>query len=337
MDPPTLLAPPLRLLLIGAFLALGAPTLARAGRSTRAQHETVAPGVSSAEKAFYARQAEAAHARMLHSVLNSTAGSDMAWQPTDNATQSASSRRSLQQSCINKRWMDFTQSKTPPGFFVEYGSATADQEGLRLNSWYPRGTRSQPQNTRMYYDNVVRNSPYLFNTNERPYTHLMVWFRGAPDNGKNSAVYLIQPRSNLGVNAPEHGVQDGSRDEIDFVEMYGLSGIAEYNLFSRGKMPGGAPWNHNALRPGYTSFMYEVFLVKGRYMKIQCLDPNTRAVLSVKSDFPSNLVPTNPMRLYASIWDCYWTSGDPKKCGRQFGSTSWMSLRGMWLDTCNAF
>lgn len=234
-------------------------------------------------------------------------------------------------SCVNYCWQDFTNwgsSGSKLGWVVETGREEFDGEGWRLHSW-ANGAGSYGSNTRMYLEGDS-NWPVWFNTPRNPKTQIMAWFRGAPDSGKNSNVYLIENQSN------NNGMQNGRLDEVDLVEMYGSTSKSELNVYTRGTsiLPGSNPISYGIDNPGRRDYMYEMYLERGVNLTMWVRSPNMRINTWLsRQEFTSAKyrVPTNAMRLHAGIWDC---SNYPSFCPGKFTGDASMVLKGLWIHNC---
>jgi len=179
---------------------------------------------------------------------------------------------------------DFTNNQTHPGYKLEYGQQEPSVEGWRFHS-SANGDGVDGSSARFYYD-------FLFN-DANPCTFIQARMRGAPDAGKNSNVYLIEPHVN--------GKQNGSVDEVDIVEVYGAWNKAEWCVYRKGPSHKNGPGKYKVSNPGWNAYTYRIFLVKGSYLSFTCLGPDNQ-VLGEPKEFFGGDVPQNPMRLYSGIW-----------------------------------
>ncbi|GIL86877.1 hypothetical protein Vretifemale_15059, partial [Volvox reticuliferus] len=233
--------------------------------------------------------------------------------------------------CINRCWVDFQNGQNAKtwGWVLNIGYAHLDWEGWRMHST-ANGVGVRNSNTRVHFDGGNAKNPYFFNTAKNPKTSIMVWLRGAPDAGKNSNLYLMESRG-----GSDDGIQKGYRiDEIDLVEMYGSKSSSERCVYSN---PGSnrfiktGPNAYSTRDPGREAYMYELYLERGRYLKMWAFHPSNRNnILGMQEYSGSDVVPDSNLRMYAGIWDCSSESWCPGK----FSGDASMVIKGIWIHTC---
>jgi hypothetical protein len=234
------------------------------------------------------------------------------------------------------RFGNFENFGTAPGYDAEYGSQGPGQEGWIMQSnpgsWSSRLRFTVP-----------------FNDGSAPYTLIRASFRGAPDNGKDSYVALREQRCADAPPPPPGTPPLPLCDEVDIVEYYGYppDQRSEWALFQSGAAAGTnagsgrypAPTNQN---PGLNVYNYELYLESGNYIRLR-FATRTGPILGEWERHSSEglYVPTQPMYLYAGIWDCS-SGGDPPKqkadgfCwdgSEPFQGDSWCALHALYMET----
>lgn len=229
------------------------------------------------------------------------------------------------QGCLN-RFDDFRNFGTAPGYTVEYGPQGPGSEGWEMHSVGVGGS------SRLRFD-------YSFNDGSTPFTMIRAWFRGAPDDGKNSYV-VLRDRTCADQAAPI-----GCGDELDLVEYYGLPGEqrAEWTIYQPRNSTdnvghGGYPAYAYPDDPGHADlYSYTVYLEKGNYIELAVQAPNGATLGTWGRHSSDGYVPSNSMYLYAGIWDCSSIDPNHEFCSSASGpyrGDSWFALQALSMVTC---
>ena len=154
--------------------------------------------------------------------------------------------------------------------------------------------------------------------------------RGAPDNGKNSYVTLIEQ---FCANNPGKGFCD----EIDIVEYYGQTSHqrSEFTVHKNGQQDpvGFFVWptplpSTSPQAPGHCQTSYGIYLEPGTYLNAQLYAPDGSTVYTWEADSSQQYIPTQSMNLYVGIWDI--GQGTPPSNvdvpPGSFTGDSWMAL-----------
>ena len=171
----------------------------------------------------------------------------------------------------------------------------------------------------------MRYAKYTFNGHPKATTRIKVQVRGAPNGGKNSAVYLIQTKGIYTLNA---AVQDGTKDEVDMFEYYGGSNRETMNVFRKGKQVVGYPQTLTRVtRAGKEFYTYELILNnEKRFMSVAVY--NSTGIEVDRREMTGDLVPSNPMELFFVLWDCSsWCSG-------KVSTDTWMAVKSVVIEAC---
>ena len=174
----------------------------------------------------------------------------------------------------------------------------------------------------------MRFKDYTFNSHGNAITHIAVNMRGAPDGGKNSNAYLMQTNGQFNLDA---GVQDGRKDEIDFIEYYGGSNKATYCLYRNGRKVNGFEKTYSVSDAGRRQYKYEIVL-DNRNRELWYFLSIDGGALFDSFRVTGQDVPSNPMELFIGIWDC---SGWGDWCPGRFDSDSSMVVQSVWVQECS--
>jgi hypothetical protein len=211
---------------------------------------------------------------------------------------------------IGNHYADFSNFGTSPDWTPEYGTQEPGGEGWIMHS---QGNTS----SRMTFN-------YPVNDGSSPHTVVRAWMRGAPDNGKNSYVSLIEQ---LCADNPGNNFCD----EIDIVEYYGQPSAprSEFTIHQNGQRDnvGFMVWPAPAdPGPGHIQTSYDIYLEPGNYLSCLTLGSWDRH----SSD---GYVPPRPMNLYVGIWDIGSIGINVDPPG-SFTGDSWMALSAIqvWTD-----
>jgi hypothetical protein len=213
---------------------------------------------------------------------------------------------------------NFENFGTSPDWTPEYGTQEAGQEGWIMHS---QGDTS----SRMTFN-------YTLNDGSSPYTEVLARLRGAPDNGKNSYVTLIEQ-----LCADNPGTY--FCDEIDIVEYYGQTSDqrSEFTVHQNGQRNYTyyMVWPTGANDPGHNQTGYNMYLEPGNFMDYSLYDANGNN-LGGWSLYASDgaYIPTRPMNLYVGIWDIGLALGTCVDIPPgSFPGDSWMALSQVWIWT----
>ena len=217
------------------------------------------------------------------------------------------------------RICNFVNFGTAPDFTTEGGNQGPGQEGWIMHS------QGVDDSSRLRFN-------FPFNDGSLPYTSISAFFRGAPNNGKNSYVCLREQR------CADDPTQVGC-DEIDIVEYYGQSSHhrAEFTVYqSGGGQVGTMPWP-TPTDPGNDAYSYALYLERGNYMAWSLYDASGQNKLGAWDRHVSQgYVPTQPMNLYVGIWDCSSRGGAQSWCFDPPGPDTgdcWMALHSLYLNS----
>ncbi len=215
----------------------------------------------------------------------------------------------------------FENFGTAPDYTTQGGTQGPGQEGWIMHS------QGSGDSSRLKFN-------FPFNDGSAPYTYIRAWMRGAPDNGKNSYVTLLEQR------CAEEG--QSRCDEVDIVEYYGQSSRhrSEFTIYQNGNTHGnvGTQVWPAPTDPGQDTYSYTVYLERNNYMRWFFQRPDGLQLGEWDRHISQAYVPAQPMYLYVGIWDC--SSRDPT--GTQgwcfdppgpFTGDSWMALQGLYIDT----
>lgn len=197
---------------------------------------------------------------------------------------------------LGNRFANFTNNGSSPDWTPDYGIQGPGGEGWILHS---KGNAS---------------SRFVFNYNiadgSSPGYMVRVWVRGAPDNGKNSYVSLIEQYC-----ADHPSAQNAYCDEIDIVEYYGQTSHqrSEFTVHKNGQ-PGAANWfvwptpgpSSSPQAPGHAQTSYSIYLEPGTYLDagLEAPDGHTVYDWSIHNTDPgAPYIPSRLMKLYVGIWD----------------------------------
>lgn len=171
----------------------------------------------------------------------------------------------------------------------------------------------------------LRFKDHTFNSRANAKTHIVVTMRGAPNDGKNSYAYLIQTNGQLNLDA---AVQDGTKDQILFCDIYGPS-KATYNVFRNGRTTGGFPRTYPLSDAGRRQYKYEIILDnQNKYLQF-FLSMDDGPLFDRYYVIGRN-VPTNPMELFIGIRDCSGNSW----CPGRFDNDASMVVQSVWVQEC---
>jgi hypothetical protein len=214
-------------------------------------------------------------------------------------------------------YADFTNFGTSPYWTPEYGTQEAGGEGWIMHS---DGNTS----SRMRFN-------YTLNDGSSPYTRVIARLRGAPDNGKNSYVTLIEQ------SCADNPGGKYACDEIDIVEYYGQTSYqrSEFTVYQNGQQGSSYTmvWPTQANDPGHTQTYYNIYLEPGNYLWWGLYDLNGNFLGSWDKHSSDGYIPTRPMNLYVGIWDIGASLGicvdNPPG---SFTGDSWMALSLIEVD-----
>jgi len=218
---------------------------------------------------------------------------------------------------IGNHYADFSNFGTSPDWTPEYGTQEPGGEGWIMHS---QGNTS----SRMRFN-------YPLNDGSSPHTMVRVWMRGAPDNGKNSYVSLIEQ---LCADNPGNNFCD----EIDIVEYYGQTSAprSEFTVHQNGQRDnvGFMVWPAPA-DSGHNQTSYSIYLEPGNYLSWALYAPDglTLGTWDTHSTQGFGYVPSRPMNLYVGIWDIGSIGINVDPPG-SFTGDSWMALSAIqvWTD-----
>jgi hypothetical protein len=213
----------------------------------------------------------------------------------------------------------FKNYGTAPDYTTQGGTQGPGQEGWIMHS------QGSGDPSRLKFN-------FPFNDGSAPYTYIEAWMRGAPDNGKNSYVALIEQRC----------TEDGQSlcDEIDLVEYYGQTSHhrSEFTIYQNGNTHGnvGTQVWPAPTDPGHDMYSYGVYLERGNYMNWWFRAPDGYELGSWDRHISQAYVPAQPMYLYVGIWDCSGRENAQNWCfdpPGPFTGDSWMALQGLYINT----
>jgi len=219
---------------------------------------------------------------------------------------------------IGNHFADFANFGTSADWTPEYGTQEAGGEGWIMHS---QGDTS----SRMVFN-------YPVNDGSSPHTVVRAWIRGAPDNGKNSYVTLIeQPCAD--------NPQGNFCDEIDIVEYYGQTSNprSEFTVHQNGQEPnaGFMVWPTPS-DPGHIQTSYDIYLEPGNYLSWDLYAPDgaTLGTWDIHSTDGFGYVPSRTMNLYVGIWDIGSIGINVDNPPGSFTGDSWMALSAIqvWTD-----
>jgi len=210
---------------------------------------------------------------------------------------------------IGNHFASFSNFGTSADWTPEYGTQEPGGEGWIMHS---QGTAS----SRMKFN-------YPVNDGSSPHTVVRAWMRGAPDNGKNSYVSLIEQ---LCADNPGNNFCD----EIDLVEYYGQPSAprSEFTIHQNGQRDnvGFMVWPTPAdPGPGHIQTSYDIYLEPGNYLSWHLYAPNGFTLGSWDRHSSDGYVPSRPMNLYVGIWDIGSIGINVDPPG-SFTGDSWMAL-----------
>jgi hypothetical protein len=220
---------------------------------------------------------------------------------------------------IGNHFADFSNFGTSADWTPEYGTQEAGGEGWIMHS---QGDTS----SRMVFN-------YPVNDGSSPHTMVRAWMRGAPDNGKNSYVTLIEP---FCADNPGNFC-----DEIDIVEYYGQTSDprSEFTIHQNGQEPnaGWMVWPTPAdPGPGHIQTSYSIYLEPGNYLSwaLYAPDGSTLGSWDTHSTDGFGYVPSRTMNLYVGIWDIGSIGINVDNPPGSFTGDSWMALSAIqvWTD-----
>jgi hypothetical protein len=221
---------------------------------------------------------------------------------------------------IGNHFADFANFGTSADWTPEYGTQEAGGEGWIMHS---QGDTS----SRMVFN-------YPINDGSSPHTMVRAWVRGAPDNGKNSYVTLIEP---FCADNPSGNYCD----EIDIVEYYGQTSDprSEFTVHQNGQVPnaGWMVWPTPAdPGPGHIQTSYSIYLEPGNYLSWALYAPDglTLGTWDTHSTDGFGYVPSRSMNLYVGIWDIGSIGINVDNPPGSFTGDSWMALSAIqvWTD-----
>jgi hypothetical protein len=213
---------------------------------------------------------------------------------------------------------------TAPGYTLDYGYQGPGQEGFLMHS---DGTSS----SLLHYN-------YVFNDGSAPFTLIRAWFRGAPNDGKNSYVTLREPQC--------VGASVGCGDELDIVESYGFppNPRSEWTIYqpryTGGNVGTGRYPTDRRLPnpdPGHNLYSYTVYLERGNYVSLTIQAPDGLTLGTWERHANQGYVPQNPMLLYAGIWDCSSMDTNHQWCvdgSGSFNGDTYAALVQLQMWTC---
>ena len=221
---------------------------------------------------------------------------------------------------IGNHFADFANFGTSADWTPQYGTQEAGAEGWIMHS---QGDTS----SRMVFN-------YPVNDGSSPHTVVRAWMRGAPDNGKNSYVTLIeQPCAD--------NPQGNFCDEINIVEYYGQTSDprSEFTVHQNGQEPnaGSMVWPTPAdPGPGHIQTSYDIYLEPGSYLSWDLYAPDgaTLGTWDIHSADGFGYVPSRTMNLYVGIWDIGSIGINVDNPPGSFTGDSWMALSAIqvWTD-----
>jgi Glycosyl hydrolases family 16 len=190
----------------------------------------------------------------------------------------------------------FENFGTAPDYTTEGGNQGPGQEGWIMHS------QGVDDSSRLRFN-------FPFNDGSLPYSSIVAYVRGAPDNGKNSYVCLREKR------CADDPTQGGC-DEIDIVEYYGQSSHhrSEFTIYQSGAGQVGTQTWPTPTDPGHDAYGYGLYLERGNYMAWSLYDPAGNKLGSWDRHVSQAYVPTQPMYLYVGIWDCSSRGGAESWC-----------------------
>jgi hypothetical protein len=220
---------------------------------------------------------------------------------------------------IGNHFADFANFRTSADWTPEYGTQEAGEEGWIMHS---QGDTS----SRMVFN-------YPVNDGSSPHTVVRAWMRGAPDNGKNSYVTLIeQPCAD--------NPQGNFCDEIDIVEYYGQTSDprSEFTVHKNGQEPnaGSMVWpTPSDPGPGHIQTSYDIYLEPGNYLSWHLYAPDgaTLGTWDIHSADGFGYVPSRTMNLYVGIWDIGSIGINVDNPPGSFTGDSWMALSAIQVWT----
>ena len=218
---------------------------------------------------------------------------------------------------IGNHFANFANFGTSADWTPEYGTQEAGGEGWIMHS---QGDTS----SRMVFN-------YPVNDGSSPHTVVRAWMRGAPDNGKNSYVTLIEQ---LCADNP----QGNFCDEIDIVEYYGQPSAprSEFTIHENGQRDnvGFMVWPvPTDPGPGHIQTSYDIYLEPGNYLSWDLYAPNGLTLGTWDRHSSDGYVPSRTMNLYVGIWDIGSIGINVDPPG-SFTGDSWMALSAIqvWTD-----
>lgn len=221
---------------------------------------------------------------------------------------------------IGNHFADFANFGVSADWTPQYGTQEAGGEGWIMHS---QGDTS----SRMVFN-------YPINDGSSPHTMVRAWVRGAPDNGKNSYVTLIEP---FCADNPSGNYCD----EIDIVEYYGQTSDprSEFTVHQNGQVPnaGWMVWPTPAdPGPGHIQTSYSIYLEPGNYLSwaLYAPDGSTLGTWDTHSTDGFGYVPSRSMNLYVGIWDIGSIGINVDNPPGSFTGDSWMALSAIqvWTD-----
>jgi hypothetical protein len=216
---------------------------------------------------------------------------------------------------IGNHYADFSNFGTSPDWTPDGGTQEPGGEGWIMHS---QGNTS----SRVRFN-------YPLNDGSSPHTVVRVWMRGAPDNGKNSYVSLIEQ---LCADNPGNNFCD----EIDIVEYYGQPSASrsEFTIHQNGQRDNVGFWVWaTPADPGHNQTDYGIYLEPGNYLSAAMYAPNGLTLATWDRHSSDGYVPSRPMNLYAGIWDIGSIGINVDPPG-SFTGDSWMALSAIqvWTD-----
>jgi hypothetical protein len=215
---------------------------------------------------------------------------------------------------IGDHYANFTNFGTSPDWTPEYGTQEPGGEGWILHS---QGNTS----ARMRFN-------YPLNDGNSPYTVVEAHMRGAPDNGKNSYLTIIEPFCADNPGTCTAASPNNCCDEIDLVEYYGQPSAprGEFTIHQNGVFDnvGTMVWP-TPTDPGHNEYIYYVYLEPGNYMEWVLYDANFSLLGQWARSSSDGYVPAQPMNLYVGIWDIGSIGINVDPPG-SFTGDSWMAL-----------
>jgi hypothetical protein len=169
---------------------------------------------------------------------------------------------------------------------------------------------------------------YPLNDGSSPYTVVEAHMRGAPDNGKNSYITLIEQFCADNPGTCTAASPNNCCDEIDLVEYYGQPSAprGEFTIHQNGVFDnvGTMVWP-TPTDPGHNEYIYYVYLEPGNYMEWALYDANFALLGQWARSSSDGYVPSQPMNLYVGIWDIGSIGINVDPPG-SFTGDSWMAL-----------